>query len=151
MKKIIILIFIVITFGMANTINILNWTPDYKYTSTESYPFELAKNYCSDKSDCHIKRMDNGLFTINKNIKNCPALKTGNMDEYIADAFHMHEVIRECFASDKKIHFEGHVVSFKYKNTRYYVNVFEKYDNKYGKIYKIRKNITKETINFKEN
>lgn len=151
MKKIITLILIAVAFAMANTINLLNWNPDYKYTSIESYPYELAKNYCADKVDCHIKRMNNGLFSINKNIKNCPALKTGNMDEYIADLFHMYEVIRECFASDKEIHLAGPDISFKYKNTRYYVNVFEKYDNKDGNIYKIRKNISKETINFKEN
>lgn len=151
MKKIITLILIAVAFAMANTVNLLNWTPVYKYTSTESYPYELAKQYCEDKSDCEIERNDNGLFSINKKIKNCPILKTGKMDEYIADPFHMHYVIKRCFASDRKIHYEGKVVSFNHKNTRYYVSTVQKYDNKYGKIYKIQKNISSDTIKFKEN
>ena len=152
MKKIIIFILISAAVSMATTINILNWEPEYKYTSIETYPYQAAKEYCENKKDCEIScEASRGRCTINKTIKNCPALKTGNMDEYIATPFHMHMMVKRCFALEHKLHYEGHVVSFVYKNNRYYVNKIQKYDNKYGYIFKITKTITKDSVKFKEN
>lgn len=151
MKKIITLILMVATIISAKTVNLLDWEPDYKYTSTETYPYEVAQQYCENKPGCGVLRVRSGQYSINKNIKNCPAIKTGDMDEYISDAAHMHHVIDHCFSTDKKIHYEGKgVLSFVHKNSKYYATRIQKYDNKYGYIYKIKKDKLY-TVKFKEN
>lgn len=83
-----------------------------------------------------------------KKPKNCPELKTGNMDEYIAKPSDMIRFVRNCFSS--KVRHEGDVVSFVHKKIEYYYYHTHDYDNHYGKIYKIKKK-NGDLIEFKEN
>lgn len=149
MKKLITLILLISAFSIAKTINILELEVEYKYTSNKSYHCEFAHSYCKDKEGCVTKRnAKDGLCTINKNPKNCPELKTGNMDEYIAKPSDMIRFVRNCFSS--KVRYEGDVVSFVHKKREYYYYHTHDYDNHYGKIYKIKKK-NGDLIEFKEN
>ena len=156
MKKIIFCLLIIASFANAKTINVLDWTPEFKYSSVERYTHEEAKEYCMNKKNCHLACDRPSKCTINKTILNCPAFKTNTMDEYIATPAHMHKVINHCFADGKvRLFYEGeHTLnySFERNNVEYVVTKFDKYDNKFGYIFRIRKRLmTNKDIKFKQN
>ena len=149
-KKVLTFMLIITAFTSANTIDVSEWKPDFKYTSIETYSYYEAKEYCDNEKDCHIS-CSNQRCTINKSPKNCPELKTGKMDEYIGKPFDMVHIIDICFTYGKReVHISNGDIKFKHKNTIYYFSKIYKYDNEKW-IYKISKKPRKKDMKFREN
>ena len=126
MKKIIILIAILCGFGMSKTINMMDWKPEYKYKSNDTYTQKEAKKYCEGKKQCLINFETEGNFRIYQKIVNCPPMLTGKMDSYIGMSYKIRLFIDVC-----------------YDETLYKAVKIEKYPSKYGfdYVWKIEKTI----------
>ena len=97
MKKIIILIAILCSLGLSKTINLIDWKPEYKYKSEDTYTLDEAEAYCKDKKQCYPKREIGRKYRIYQKINNCPSMLTGKMDSYIASAWQIRVFIIECY------------------------------------------------------
>lgn len=126
MKKIIILIAILCSFGMSKTINMMSWEPEYKYKSNDTYTRIEAKEYCEGKKQCQPKRETGNNYRIYQKIVNCPQMLTGKMDSYIGSPARIRHFIDIC-----------------YDETLYKAVKIEKYPSEYGfdYVWKIEKTI----------
>lgn len=115
MKKIIILLSILCSFGMCKTINIMKWEPEYKYKSDNTYTREEADAYCKDKKQCQLQREPGRKYRIYQKITNCPPILTGKMDSYITSPARIRLFIHKC-----------------YDETLYKAVKIEKYPSEYG-------------------
>jgi len=115
MKKIIILIAILCSFGMSKTINMMSWEPEYKYKSNDTYTRIEAKEYCEGKKQCQPKRETGNNYRIYQKIVNCPPMLTGKMDSYIGMSYKIRRFINVC-----------------YDETLYKAVKIEKYPSEYG-------------------
>lgn len=97
MKKIIILIAILCSFGISKTINMIEWEPEYKYKSNDTYSRHDAKEYCEGKKQCVIKREIGNKYRIYQKVANCPPILTGKMDSYIGMSFKLRRFIYVCY------------------------------------------------------
>ena len=97
MKKIIILIAILCSFGLSKTINMMGWEPEYKYRSNNTYTLEAPNAYCEGKKQCQPKREPGRKYRIYQKISNCAPILTGNMDSYITSPIRIRIFIKECY------------------------------------------------------
>ena len=135
MKKIIILIAMLCCVSIAKTINIMDWYPEYKYKSTETYTRDEAKEYCKGKEDCAMKYEGNTRrMRIYTHVNNCKPVLTGKMDTYIATPSRIRHFIDVC--ADENM---------------YEAIKLDKYPEKYGYVWKIQKKINYRKVNFVEN
>lgn len=156
MNKLILGTMLAVGLCYGKTINLLNWEPQFKYKSDEIYSPEDAKQICETNKSFHIS-CENHKCHLYKTPLNCPEFRTGNMDEYLLDAFRAHQVTDICFADYETTKYKYEkdklAITFKRNNKKY---IFEKVieytgADKYAQIYKIHRLSDSSKITWKTN
>lgn len=143
--------------AFSKTINLLEWEPQFKYTSNEIYTYKDAREIRKTDKHIQIRCEKNGKCHLYKTPLNCPEFRTSNMDEYLLDAFRARQLIDVCFGDygNVKYHFVNHKTGmiFNRNNNKYMFEEVIEYTgaDKYAKIYKIRKLTDSVNVTWKTN
>lgn len=155
MNKLILGTMLAVGLCYGKTINLLNWKPQFKYTSNEIYTYEDAKQI--RKADKRIQiRCEINKCRLYKTPLNCPEFRTDNMDEYLLDAFRARQVTDICFADYETTKYkyanDKLAIVFKRNNKKYmFEEVIDYTGDKFAKIYKIHRLSDSSQITWKTN
>ena len=103
MAKILLMLLSFMVGCSAKTIYLDEWKPQFNYMSVETYPRDVADNYCRNRTDCGMRceytvpgKVELMQCHILTEINNCPEVRDGKMDSYIGNSITVRSIYKKC-------------------------------------------------------